>query len=186
MLEERHPAVEAIEADSLAAAEAACANRDDIEVVVLDLNLPDAKGLLGLQTFIERFPYPRVAVLSGSVDPTFAAAAIACGAAAFVLKSADMGALKDTLSALLIGPRAAPLDQPVPAADQDSGQELLSRRNRLTTREVQVLELLLRGCTNQEIAETTGLTKGTVKNYISVLFSTFEVTSRSRLIALFV
>jgi NarL family two-component system response regulator LiaR len=55
----------------------------------------------------------------------------------------------------------------------------------LGPRHLDILELVLSGCTNQEISSATGLSIGTVKNYVSSLLLTLDVTSRSHLISLF-
>jgi len=47
------------------------------------------------------------------------------------------------------------------------------------------LELILSGCTNQEISRETHLSLGTVKNYVSTILLALDVKSRSHLISLF-
>ena len=51
--------------------------------------------------------------------------------------------------------------------------------------DLQILELILDGCNNQEISTTTGLSLGTVKNYVSAILLALDVESRSHLISLF-
>ena len=55
----------------------------------------------------------------------------------------------------------------------------------LGPRHLEVLELVLSGCTNQEISSATTLSLGTVKNYVSSLLLALDVRSRSHLISLF-
>jgi NarL family two-component system response regulator LiaR len=55
----------------------------------------------------------------------------------------------------------------------------------LGARHLEILELVLSGCTNQEISTATGLSLGTVKNYVSALLLALDVRSRSHLISLF-
>lgn len=50
----------------------------------------------------------------------------------------------------------------------------------LTDREIEVLEVLSNGATNREIARKLYLTEGTVKNYISSIYSKLEVTGRHK------
>ncbi|MEY4980628.1 MAG: hypothetical protein RLZZ352_2898 [Pseudomonadota bacterium] len=150
-------------------------HQHDTGLVVLDLNLPDSKGLSGLQAFRHQFPAAHIVVLSGSVDPAIAQEAQELGAAGFFPKSGDLG----KLNTLLL--RAAQ-PQPVKASIQARN----ARENlRLSERELEILEQVLQGKTNQEIVDCTGLRLGTVKNYISGLFVVFNVSSRSKLISLF-
>ena len=55
----------------------------------------------------------------------------------------------------------------------------------LGPRHLEILELVLSGCTNQEISTATKLSLGTVKNYVSSLLLALDVRSRSHLISLF-
>lgn len=159
---------------------------DQISVVVLDLNLPDTKGLSGLRTFQEQFPASRVVVLSGSVDDAIAAEALAIGAEAFLHKASDTELLRNTLR-VIVQKRFIRSARPAILAGLrgEPGAAAAMKRMSLSPRELAILDLLLQGCSNQEISEATGLALGTAKNYISGLFSVFGVTSRSKLIALF-
>jgi DNA-binding NarL/FixJ family response regulator len=153
------------------------AHEPRVDLTLLDLNLPDTKGLLALQLFKGRFPQARVCVLSGSSDASLADEVRALGAEQFLHKSGDTGVLRDLLRDSGTGEepsRPAPL-APYPTAT----------RNRLSAREIQILDLVLRGRSNQEIVEECGLRIGTVKNYISGLLATFGVASRAKLISLF-
>lgn len=152
-------------------------HQHDTGLVILDLNLPDSKGLSGLQAFKHQFPAARIVVLSGTVDPAIAQEAQELGAEGFFPKSGDLGKLNSTL---LRAVSASPTPARLPACAHRDSESL-----RLSERELEILELLLQGKTNQEIVELTDLRLGTVKNYISGLFVVFNVSSRSKLISLF-
>jgi DNA-binding NarL/FixJ family response regulator len=62
-------------------------------------------------------------------------------------------------------------------------EAVLRRRWKLTTRQVEVLELVVRGMTNIAIAETLGIRPGTVEFHISAIFDRVGVNSRAALIA---
>ena len=55
----------------------------------------------------------------------------------------------------------------------------------LGPRHLQIMELILEGCSNQEISKATELSLGTVKNYVSAILLALDVESRSHLISLF-
>ena len=55
----------------------------------------------------------------------------------------------------------------------------------LGPRHLEILELVLSGCSNQEISTATGLSLGTIKNYVSTILLALDVKSRSHLISLF-
>lgn len=148
----------------------------DIQLVLLDLNLPDSKGLRALRTFRQYFPAARIVVLTGAADESISAEAKMMGAADYLNKGSDLSRIKYLV-------RSLEGTQHVPKPVEPTPLEL--RRATLTTREVEILDLVLQGYTNQEIAAATDLKLGTVKNYLSGLMIVFGVTSRHKLINLF-
>jgi DNA-binding NarL/FixJ family response regulator len=175
--------VEVLEAGSLAEGLSVFAERDDqIVLVLLDLNLPDSKGLTALQSFRRMHPQARIVVLSGSVDEAIAGEARTLGAFRFIHKASDVEAVgqlvaHETQAWRQRGER--------PECPQRSVSEHMDKRMRLSPRELEILDLLLQGQSNQEIADSTKLRMGTIKNYISGLLVVFDATSRSKLISLF-
>ena len=143
-----------------------------IGVVLLDLALPDTQGLSGLVVFRKRFPGARIVVLSGATGVGLGQAALALGASAFLSKSAD-------LAEVLRFIRERGLFTPAKAADP--GCERAPRQ--LSPRQAEVLELILAGRSNREIAQVIRLSEGTVKNHVSSLLLTFGMRSRAHLIS---
>ena len=64
-------------------------------------------------------------------------------------------------------------------------REHYDRVAELGPRHLEILEMVLSGCTNQEISDSMGLALGTVKNYVSSLLLALDVKSRSHLVSLF-
>jgi DNA-binding NarL/FixJ family response regulator len=155
-------------------------HQDSISLVVLDLNLPDSKGLSALESFKRTYPSSRVVVLSGSVDESIAEEARTLGAARFLHKAHGLREIGQVLRENQSRGTATKTDS---AAQQVNATA--AKRMRLSAREVEILDLVLQGRSNQEIVDFTNLKMGTVKNYISGLLVVFGVASRSRLISLF-
>ncbi len=160
----------------------------DIEAVLLDLNLADCKGLQGLRMFLQAHPGARVAVFSGTQDEFVIRQARALGAVGYVPKGALTAQMRDTLLALL-WPQGAPgTRSPVGSAalfPRLPATAMYDRISELGPRHLEILELVLSGCTNQEISNSMQLSLGTVKNYVSSLLLALDVRSRSHLISLF-
>ena len=179
--------LQVLEATSLAAALSLYEKHEDsIELVLLDLNLPDSKGFAAIQTLRRRFPRSRIVVLSGAFDDAVAAEACVLGAEKFLPKGSDPSVLAATLADLV-----EPGGFSKPARDMHAHNGATRRGSpsaatSLSPREIEILNLVLQGKTNQEIVGATGLKLGTVKNYISGLFVVFGVPSRSKLVSLFV
>lgn len=151
-----------------------------IALVLLDLQLPDAKGFAGLRILRRDHPAVPVVVLSGAQDQRIREEALHLGALAYICKSADAGAM-DAWVEVLRQHAAMPAGAPV----QGSAALRTAQGLGLSPRQVQVLELLLAGLDNQAIADETGLTLGTVKNCVSSIFLGFNVRSRAELLGMF-
>ena len=143
-----------------------------ISVVLLDLALPDTQGLSGLVEFRKRFPGARIVVLSGTTSAGLAQGALALGASAFLPKSAD-------LAEVLRFIRERDLFTPAGTTDPAG----CDAPQRLSPRQTEILESILSGKSNREIAQATNLTEGTVKNHVSTLLLVFGLRSRAQLIS---
>lgn len=179
--------IEWVEAGTLDEAIERYRSEGDVAAVLLDLNLADCKGLQGLRRFLQAHPAARVAVFSGTQDEFVVRQARALGAVAYVGKGAMVTEMRDALTALLCPPAGRP------AARASSGalfprfpsSAMYDRVAELGPRHLEILELVLSGCTNQEISNSAGLSLGTVKNYVSALLLALDVKSRSHLVSLF-
>lgn len=178
-----------LEASSLQEAIDTYRAHPDTDAVLLDLNLADCKGLQGLRQFLQAHPQARVAVFSGTQDEFVVRQARALGAVGYVGKSAMLTEMRDTLGALLwpSGPASGEARMPLAGKlfPRFPSSAMYDRVAELGPRHLEILELVLSGCTNQEISNSTGLSLGTIKNYVSSLLLALDVRSRSHLISLF-
>ena len=169
------------EASTLTDAIALYRNEPDIALVLLDLNMPDCKGLQGLKQFLEAFPQARVAVISGTQDEFVIGQVRALGAVGYVTKGQAPRAMCDTVMGLL----AATQGNASGGFPRFPSSSRYDRVAELGPRHLEILELVLSGCSNQEISTATGLSLGTIKNYVSTILLALDVKSRSHLISLF-
>lgn len=152
-----------------------------IALVLLDLNMPDCKGLQGLKQFLEAFPQARVAVISGTQDEFVIGQVRALGAVGYVTKGQAPRQMCDTVLGLLATAQGG-VTAPFPRFPSSSRYDRVAE---LGPRHLEILELVLSGCSNQEISTATGLSLGTIKNYVSTILLALDVKSRSHLISLF-
>jgi DNA-binding NarL/FixJ family response regulator len=187
VLQAARPGVQVLEAASLGEAIDIYREAGQIDLVLLDLNMSDCRGLQGLRQFKQSFPDALVAVLSATQDEFVVRQAQALGAAAYVAKASKPAAMAELILSLLDfgtahdhGAGIAPAGFPASAHSAR-----FERVAALGPRHLEVLDLLLFGCSNQEISSATGLSLGTVKNYVSTILLALDVKSRSHLISLF-
>lgn len=180
------PAV--LEAGSLSQALALyAAHKSSIDLVLLDLHLPDTHGLSGLRSFLACHPCARIVALSGDNDPGLMREAMRVGALAFLSKSGRMAEVVDFVRTL-----AGQGPEPHASSTIEDDSETLATRIvqtrdgesvHLTQRQSALLDDLLTGLSNREIATRMGLAEGTVKNHVSALLLVFGVRSRAQLIS---
>ncbi len=193
-------AVDLLEAGSLAEALAIYECRQQaVDLVLLDLALPDAQGLSGVAQWLSRYPAARIAVITGVCPAPLTQqglhrSALDMGAVAFLPKAACLdelvGLLEQTCRWQDEGGQARRILEPAGAGGTGvtggkaafapgAGHPALRT---LPARHVHVLQLVLEGKTNREIAQAIHLSEGTVKNYVSTLLLRFGVRSRAQLI----
>jgi len=183
--------IQVLEARDLAEAMAVYeAHQDAIELVLLDLALPDTQGLSGLMAFRERHPAARIVVLSGTgttslAQDTLAQGAMTLGAFAYLPKSATLREVVSFIRACgLLGGHAVNFQPPAPPAPAEAAAPSSTHaRHKLTKRQLQVLNWLLEGKSNHEIAVLAEISEGTVKNYVAGILLQFGMRSRAQLIS---
>lgn len=161
----------------------------NIALVLLDLNMPDCRGLQGLRQFLETFPDARVAVVSGTQDDFVVGQVRALGAVGYVTKGQAPHAMSDIVLGLLghaaDGVVSGLLGTVPPRVPRFPKSATYDRIAELGPRHLEILDLVLFGCSNQEISNATKLSLGTIKNYVSTILLALDVKSRSHLISLF-
>lgn len=175
------------EADSLATARACLLANPDIDLVLLDLHMPDSFGLMGLAALRAEFPSVAVAMISAHDDSLTVARALTYGAAGFIPKRADMAELQAALKALLAcetwPPRGlASINRlaKLPASEADQDRLLATRLASLTPQQFRVLERISQGRLNKQIADTLNISERTVKAHVSVIFEKLGVRNRTQ------
>ncbi|MCL1846928.1 MAG: response regulator transcription factor [Coriobacteriia bacterium] len=153
------------------------------EVILMDLNMPNCTGLEALVTIKEMMPDIKVIILTISDDDDDVFTAIKSGAEGYLLKNMEPYQLFDMIASVrrgllaIEGPVAAKILQEF--KQPTSMKEKPARENEaLTPREVKVLELIVRGATNQEIAAKLYISENTVKLHLRNILTKLHLRNR--------
>lgn len=153
------------------------------QVVLMDIRMPQMGGVEATRLIKRDFPDTAVLVLTTFDDDESILGAITHGASGYLLKDISgaklADAIRDTVrgSVILPGSIAAKITKHI--SRQGRPETALSD---FTQREQEIIHLLMQGKSNQEIAQTLFLTIGTVKNYISQIYSKAGITDRANAI----
>ena len=158
------------------------------DLALLDLNLPDTMGTIGLETIRGRHPGLPVLVMSGVYDRQTIDRCFAAGAAGFVPKTATPERLAAAVRAVSAGETYVPpgiddaADHPGWAARAPARLGMTGdvRQLGLTERQLEVLRLLLRGLPNKLIGRQLKLAEGTVKVHVSAVLRALGARNRTQ------
>ena len=154
----------------------------DIDIALLDLNIPGVNGFDGLLQLRTRHPRLPVLVVSGLEDERIIDEAITYGAAGFLPKSLGRDVLATAIGTILAGNVYVP--ENFRAASDDAGArmrtELIERLLSLTPQQLRVLFMLREGLLNKQIAHELDVGATTIKKHVSEILRKLKVYSRTQ------
>ena len=153
------------------------------DVMLVDLGLPDGSGLDLIRQAREQSPETRSMVITIFADERSTIRAIEAGACGYLLKSDVPEDLRRAVAQLLDG--GAPISPAIAShllrrfGASPSSPPADPKGPRLTTRETEVLQLIVRGRSYREVAEALGITRHTATTHIRNIYGKLAVKSRS-------
>lgn len=171
-----------LEAGTLTRARSVLDERTDVDLVLLDLHLPDSHGLMGLASLRAAYPAVAIAMVSAHEDPRTVRQALACGASGFIPKSAAPDVLIDALAIVLDCGEYLPdsLHDAIESLPGNEDDALAARLASLTAQQHRVLELVAMGRLNKQIADALGIQERTVKAHLTAIFEKLDVRNRTQ------
>ncbi|WP_018078412.1 response regulator transcription factor [Thiobacillus denitrificans] len=178
VLAQLEPPVEILDAHDYPSLFARAARHSDLDLALVDLNMPGFAGTQGITQFCSRFPDIPLMVLSASESPHDVHHALEAGALGYIPKAAStavmLAAVRQVLSGGIYVPTGLsglhPVGPPGFGALQHSG---------LTVRQLEVARLLAQGCANKTIADMLAMSESTVKVHIAAIFRVFNASNRT-------
>lgn len=185
MLKTAFEPCEMIQAHSAAEALQTVRKLEDIDLVLLDLKLPDVEGFQGLMQLRREAPRIPILVLSGMEDPRLVQTARSYGALGYVNKKASSSEIVAAVRDVLAGNTAFDSAAEMPCGQQEPAADQASRViGSLTPQQTTVLHLLGEGLLNKQIAYELSISESTVKAHVSAILKKLEVSSRMQAVLL--
>jgi two-component system, NarL family, response regulator DegU len=154
------------------------------DVILMDINMPGTNGLQAIKELKQdKHPY-KVIVLTIHQDREYLFKTLQMGSEGYVLKDAEPSVLIEAIRNVF---RGQSYIQPnmtrelvkefnrVTLHEKDKQDE-----NNLTSREIEVLDLIAEGMINKEIAKQLYISEKTVKNHVSNIFKKLNVSDRTQ------
>ncbi|MFT6979078.1 MAG: DNA-binding NarL/FixJ family response regulator [Marinobacter psychrophilus] len=176
---------EILETDDLDSALIIAKENDDLDLILLDLNMPGMHGLNGLITLRNEAPTIPVVIVSAEEEKQVVLQAITYGAVGFITKSSPRVKMTEAIQQILNGNVYLPSDI------IRTGKESTGRRRRnddnpvspellnsLTRRQLLVLERMSKGESNKQIAYNLNIAETTVKAHVSAILRKLSVHNR--------
>jgi DNA-binding NarL/FixJ family response regulator len=178
-----------LQAGSSDAALALLAEHEDVEVILLDLGLPDTNGMELLSQLRCRYASIPVVILSATEDPATVIEAINRGAMAYLSKASEETELGCALESVLkgntyippsIADRFAAHNTAIPPAKSSPTRRAGPEEFGLTERQAEVLMFLVQGLPNKLMARKLNVTEATVKAHGTSIFKALNVSNRTQ------
>lgn len=161
--------------------------KQDADIVVMDVELPKMNGIAATKLIKDKFPKTKVIIYSSYQNEQRVLASLACGACGYVLKNKSNSYLKKAIKMVAQGEFWMDLEiaklafsvMPLPnVSDLENLYENRSLKNVLTSRELEVLKLMIDGKTNSQIAKEIIVSTNTAKAHVGSILTKLSVQDR--------
>lgn len=182
------PGSSCLEAESIEATHSVLKDHDDIDLVLLDLNMPSTSGLNGLLELRNEHPTIPVVIISAESEKQQILQTISYGAVGFISKSSSVDTITSSLESIFNGNVCLPSDLiRAPIKPQSSSKnrdfEILPEKMQLLTRkELMVLKYLTQGEANKYIAYEMNISETTVKSHVSSILKKLGASNRVKVV----
>lgn len=177
ILHERFPSLHTLEVASATTLVQALSDHPEVELVLLDLAMPGARGFSSLLHVRVEYPQVPVVVISSNDHPRVIRRAQQFGAAGFIPKSAPAEDISAAIEQVLGG---GSWFAPMAPERSEADAALAARLARLTPQQFRVLLCLADGLLNKQIAHELNLAENTVKVHVTAILKKLECYSRTQ------
>ena len=152
----------------------------DLDLILLDLNMPGTQGFSGLMYLRAQYPGTPVMIVSGNEERATIRHAIDFGASGFIPKSVDVDTMRKAIQTVLDGGAWTPADVDLSHPVDQETSDIVRRLGSLTPQQVRVLMMLSEGLLNKQIAYELSVSEATVKAHVSAILQKLGVESRTQ------
>lgn len=152
------------------------------DVILMDMVMPGIDGPTAIRAIRQQNPHVRIIALTSYDDEKLVRAAIQAGVISYLIKKITIHELAEAIRAAHMGKSI--LAHEASQALVRAAKRLTTSTYNLTSREQEVLSLMVEGATNGEIARTLSISYSTAKKHVSNVLAKLKVTTRTEAVAL--
>ncbi len=169
---------------AMGSAEEAIGTQVPVDIILLDINLPELSGVEAIPFFKEKFPGQKIIMLTIQDDEESIVNAIRAGADGYILKKTSPEKILEAIQQVyeggaaltpMVAKQVLALFQPQKAANESP--------TNLTPREKEILSLITQGMTTMSIADSLFISLQTVRNHIKNIYEKLQVHSKAQAVA---
>ncbi len=162
----------------------ACMEQEPVDVVLLDIRMPNMNGVVTTRRIKEEYPQTKVLILTTFDDSDYILNAINNGASGYLLKDIGGDALLDAVKNAYAGDTILPAKIARRIADAakhvSADREIrLVRAFAFSDRELEIALMMYEGFTNRQISAALKLSEGTTRNYVSAIYEKLHSENRA-------
>jgi len=155
--------------------------RHSVDLLLLDLRMPDSNGLAGLMMIKGMYPALPVIIVSASEEAVTVRAAIQAGAAGYIYKSYSLRQIHDAVAQVNQGEVHIPEGVADDVTEHEHQElDLIARISSLTPSQLRVFVALSQGLMNKQIASDMEISEATVKAHVTSVYKKLGVRSRTQ------
>ncbi len=176
---------EVFESEDIDSTLALVKENNDLDLILLDLNMPGMSGLTGLLDLRNQYPTIPIVIISAETEKQVILQTIAYGAVGFIAKSSTKNTIGEAIKSIFEGNVYLPADiirsqttVNTPKEFEISPEKMLL----LTRRELMVLKNLTKGEANKQIAFNLNISETTVKSHVSSILKKLGASNRVKVV----
>lgn len=148
------------------------------DLILMDMVMPIMNGAEATKAIIDQWPEAKVMIVTSFLDDDKVYPALQAGAVSYILKTSKASRIADSIRETMNGTPVLEPEVMTKMMKQMRHERVLHEE--LTEREMEILLLLARGLTNQEIADDLFIAVKTVKTHVSNILAKLEVHDRTQ------
>ncbi len=168
-------------ADGEEAVEKALSTKPDL--ILLDVQMPKMNGLEALKVIKKALPQAKVIMLTILDEDEAVSEALKLGAEGYLIKHSTTEELKNAINKVIMGESYVSPETAANIIKSLTEEKTQQQKKKLTSREIEILQLMSEGKTNKEIAYALNLSEQTVKTHAKKIFRKMNVADRAQAVA---